>query len=47
MARVAINALGCEPGVESHDNIPYFHVRESETHRPSTVNMENFDLTGS
>ncbi len=24
MARVAINALGCEPGVESHDNIPYF-----------------------
>ena len=24
MARVAINALGCEPGVDSHDNIPYF-----------------------
>ncbi len=24
MARVATNALGCEPGVDSHDNVPYF-----------------------
>jgi len=24
MARVAINALSCEPGAEAHDNIPYF-----------------------
>jgi hypothetical protein len=42
MARVAINALGCEPGVESHDNIPYFSC--SRIRDPLTIHRQHGEL---
>ena len=42
MARVATNALGCEPGVESHDNIPYFSC--SRIGDPLTIHRQHGEL---
>jgi hypothetical protein len=41
VARVAINALGCEPGVESHDNIIYLSC--SRTGDPLNIHRQHGD----